>query len=294
MSYIVRRPGRARMRRLGDDSANDGSDTPIQTPFFTIADLYENDLGASPNFAALAQAPSVAGVILKATQGLSYSPAWFQNNWPAARGASPSRYGSSWFRGCYHFGVPTASGSDQADYLLAAVASAGGWDSGDMAAIWDLEGAAWTAPQQVVDISSDFSARIKAETGKAPWLYSGSTIASMGITDHMGFGNLWTTHLDTGAAGYAQNQIGLWQYAGDGILYDPTTSSYGFPTTIPGWGSTDMSVVMDGGQPATDIGTVQSILTGGGSISTTTLLIGGALLLLGIALSRGGYFGEGR
>lgn len=281
MSYLVR-------QALGDIAqvADSG-------PYF-LPDIYENDLGPAPNFDALAARSDVVGCILKATQGVSYSPAWFATNWPRVQLAGGDRYGGSWFRGAYHFGTPAASGSDQADYLLSAIDNAGGWDDGDMLPAWDLEGKGWSSKQQVVDISSQFSQRIRALTGKTPLLYAGSLIRDMGITDHMGFSQLWTPQIDMQAAAWSVSDYALWQYAGDGGRgYDlrmnyPASGSMAFPLTIPGWGGTDMNVVMDGGMPANDIGTVKSILTGGSSLTVPLILGAGALLLYFLSRHRHG------
>lgn len=281
MSYAMTMP--AKPFGLGDvEVAGSG-------PYF-IPDIYEQDLGPSPNFGALAADSRMVGCILKATQGIGYSPAWFTANWPRVKDAGGSRYGDSWFRGCYHFGTPSASGADQADYLLAAVDRAGGWDDGDMVPAWDLEGSAWNSNQQIVDISSAFAARIQSRLGKTPLLYAGSLIRDRGITDHMGFARLWSPQINMAAANWSIDQYALWQYAGDGGKgYDlranyPQSGSMGFPLTVPGWGGTDMSVVMDGGMPATSISAVRSVLIGSGGL--LPVLIGAGLLAIGYVLAR--------
>ncbi len=231
-------------------------------PYF-IADIYAQDLGPAPNFAALAAYPQMIGCILKATQGVQYAPQWFTDNWPRARAAGGSRYGTSWFRGCYHFGMPNTNGAVQADFCLAAVNRAGGLTPDDMPIAWDLEGSAWSSSQQVIDVSSQFAARIKQQTGKTPVLYSGATIRDKGITNRMGFAKLWTPHLDMSKAGWPLADYALWQYAGDGKWYNPALAPvYKFPTSIPGWGATDMNVVMDRGAVAQSISAAQRILAG--------------------------------
>lgn len=264
-------------------------------PFF-IPDIYENDLGALPNFTALAADPRMVGCIIKATQGVSYSPAWFMMNWARVRSAGGARYGDSWFRGCYHFGTPAATGAAQADYFLAAVDLAGGWDDGDTVPAWDLEGSAWTSNQQIIDISSAFAARIKQQIGKTPLLYAGSLIRDRGITDHMGFERLWSPQINMAAANWTVGQYALWQYAGDGGRGYDLRSNYAqsgamsFPLTVPGWGGTDMNVVMDGGMPARSIGDVKSILTGRGGGLLPILLGGAGLIALGLMSARDGGF----
>jgi hypothetical protein len=239
-------------------------------PFF-VADLYANDLGPTPNFAALAADPRIVGVILKATQGTYYAPGWLMANWPRARAVG--------IRGAYHFGDPNSSGTAQADFFLSAMATAGGLTDGDMPAIWDLEGAVWSSNQQIIDVSSAFAARILQRTGRSPLLYTGATVRDRGITDRMGFDGIWTPHLDMSRAGWRLADYKLWQFAGDGRLYDPTSAVYGFPTQIPGWGGTDMSVVMDGGVFASSRAAAERVLVGGWGL-TPWLLLGAAAALL--------------
>jgi hypothetical protein len=254
-------------------------------PFF-LPDVYSEDLGPLPNFTALAQQPRIVGCILKATQGVSYAPNWFTVNWPRLRAAGGGRYGSSWFRGCYHYGVPSASGAAQADFVLAAIQRAGGWNAdGDMPPAWDLEDGSnklWTSvasKQQVCDISSQFAERIKSRLGRAPILYTGATWRGYGITSDCGFSQMWSSHLDKMAPyGWPNARYALWQYAGDGKFYNPATAVYGFPLAIPGWGATDMNVVMDGGRMAGSISAVRSVITGSSPLAAV-LLLGAAAAL---------------
>lgn len=248
-------------------------------PYF-VPDIYALDLGAAPNFSALTSRADMVGVILKATQGVQYAPQWFVDNWPRARAAAGGRYGSTFFRGCYHFGMPTSTGTAQADYCLNLVDAAGGLASGDLPVAWDLEGSAWSSSQQIVDISSQFAERVRARTGKVPVLYTGAAVRDRQITAKMGYAKLWTPHLDMSKAGWALKDYALWQYAGDGKLYNPASAIYNFPLSIPGWGATDMNVVMKNGAFATSMSDVTSALVGGLSL----LLFAGAAALAYFAL----------
>jgi hypothetical protein len=243
-------------------------------PFF-MTDLYAGDM-TNPNFLAVASYPNMVGVVLKATQGTQYHPQWFTDNWPRALAAGGPRYGSSWFRGAYHFGVPTVNGATQADYFLDFIDKAGGLSFGDLPPIWDIEGAAWTSRQQIIDISSQFATRVIMRTGRAPILYAGALLRDTPVTSRMGFGKLWTPHLDMTKAGWPLTDYAMWQYAGDGKLYDPASAKYGFPLNIPGYGGEDMSVVLDNGQIARDLGRVRTILTGqtaGAGLSSNEILL---------------------
>lgn len=249
-------------------------------PFF-VPDI--SAYQTSVNFAAITARNDIAGVILKATQGMQYAPAWFVENFPRARAAAGARYGSTFFRGVYHFGMPNWRGDQQADYCMAHIQRAGGLGSGDMPIAWDLESSSnttWTSVQQIVDISSQFSERIKQHTGKQATLYAGSLIRDKGIKHHMGFGKLWTPHLDMSKAGWSLSQYALWQYAGGNGFYNPAYSAYGFPLVIPGFigggqVQTDMNVVMKNGAFASSMSDVSSALVGGLSL---TLLLGAAAL----------------
>ena len=238
-------------------------------PFF-VPDIYAQDLGATPNFGALAARSDIIGVILKATQGRQYAPQWFVDNWPRAKVAG--------MRGVYHFGMPNWSGESQADFMMDLVDRAGGLASSDMAPAWDLEGAAWTSSQQIIDISSGFATRIKQRTGKTAILYTGATVRDRSITNRMGYEKLWTPHLDMSRAGWPLKDYTLWQYAGDGKLYNPASAAYGFPLAIPGWGATDMNVVMSGGTFANSRMGAESALSGGLPLAALGLLGGAALL----------------
>lgn len=238
---------------------------------FLVPDIYSKDLGALPNFAALAADSRVVGCTLKATEGTHYAPDWFIQNWNRARVAG--------VRGAYHYGRPTSSGAAQADFFLGHVERAGGFTSSDMAPSWDLEeGAGWSSPQQIIDVSSGFAARVRERTGKDAILYTGMTVRDRSITDHMGFGKLWTPHLDMSKAGWSLSQYALWQYAGDGKLYNPASAAYGLPTSIPGWGATDMSVVMENGSFVSSADRARDVLTSGLGLASF-LLLGAAATL---------------
>lgn len=240
-------------------------------PFF-VPDVYSEDLGSVPNFGALAQRADIVGVILKATQGITYAPSWFTQNWSRAKVAG--------IRGCYHFADPYSAGWQQADFVLAHVQRAGGLTDDDMPIAYDLEGSAWSSSQQIVDVASSFSARIKQSTGRAPILYTGAAVRDRGITNKMGFSSLWSPHLDMSKAGWPLSSYVLWQYAGDGKLYNPASAVYGFPLAIPGWGATDMNVVMDGGVFASSRSRAQQIVRGGGWGAFEIGLAAGGIALL--------------
>lgn len=232
-------------------------------PFF-VPDIYQLDIGPTPNFAAIANRSDMVGVILKSTQGVQYAPQWFIDNWPRAKVCG--------VRGTYHFGMPTTSGYAQADFCMNLVDRAGGLASTDMPIAWDLEGSAWSSAQQIVDISSQFAERIVQRTGRTPILYTGATVRDRQITNKMRYAKMWTPHLDMSKAGWPLSSYVLWQYAGDGKLYNPASAVYGFPLAIPGWGATDMNVVMKNGTWASSRSEAISVLAGGLDLFTMLLL----------------------
>ncbi|HSX22283.1 MAG TPA: GH25 family lysozyme [Gaiellaceae bacterium] len=269
-------------------------------PFF-IPDLSSWE-GNSPNFDAIAADSRMVGCLIKSSQGLGpgvrpdlgHSLTWFKDNWPRVAAAGGSRYGTSWFRGLYHYASTAATGAAQADYVLQTVERAGGWAFGDLPPAWDLEGAEWTSRQQIVDISSQFAERIRSRYGRAPILYTGSIWRKFGVTDAAGFASIWTTHMDLMAPfGWPNDKVILHQYVGDGKYWNPssTPAKLGYPTSVLGLSAkVDMNVVMDGGTPATSIERVRAVLTSGrpgaaerGGVSTP-LLIGAAAGLAALGL----------
>ncbi len=267
-------------------------------PYF-IPDLSSWE-GALPNFDAIAATPSMVGCIIKSSQGVSpgvslahgHSPLWFQLNWPRVRAAGGNRYGRDWLRGCYHYGEPTPSGGDQADYMLAAVDRAGGWGDGDLPPAWDLEGAAWTSAQQVIDVSSQFAERVARRLNRPPILYTGSVWRKLGIRVPAGFDKLWTPHPALMVPfGWPAARIALHQYVGDGAYWDPggVPAQLNYPTSVHGLDAKiDMNVVLDEGAPATSIERVREVLVGRGSFIPATrgrrwipLAVGAGLFLAG-------------
>lgn len=267
--------------------------------------------GNAPNFGAIAAAPNMVGCIIKSSQGLGpgvsvengHSLTWFKDNWPRVAAAGGARYGTSWFRGLYHYASPTASGEAQADYVLTTVERAGGWAFGDLPPAWDLEGSLWSSRQQIIDVSSSFAARIRSRLGRPPILYTGSIWRKYGANEKAGYGALWTTHMDLMSAfGWSNASVILHQYVGSGKYWNPSgqPAKLGYPTSVPGMDTAvDMNVVMDGGSPATSIERVRAILMGTGGplaergvsrgVSTPLIIgVGAGLVALGLMIASAG------
>ena len=217
-----------------------------------IVDCYELDLNGMPKWSLLASLGMPwCGGIVKATQGVGYSPGWFANNWRAIRIADEVRYGETWFRGCYHYLKFNLPGAAQADYYLRAVTNAGGWSVGDLWPIVDVElggdkdSNRNASKQQVIDCTSAFSRRVKAVTGRDIMLYGNGAMRDLGINDRMGCSWLWLPRYTETLpatiyerAGWTVEQLVAWQYSGDGVGVLP-----GYPMSPPGFGRVDTSVI---------------------------------------------------
>jgi lysozyme len=124
----------------------------------------------------------VAGVIHKATQGLSYTDPTYSSRRPQALAA-----GLMW--GAYHFGDDN-DGVKQADYFLS-VTNPGPTDL----LVLDFEqnysnGVA--VPSMTLDQAEQFVTRIQSVTGRYPGLYSGSYIKQLlGSTSNAVLANCW-------------------------------------------------------------------------------------------------------
>lgn len=214
-----------------------------------IFDVYsEDDIGP---FEAAAGDPRCVGGYLKASEGVNYAPAWFVDNWTKLRAAAPERHGVSWFRGAYHFLRAREDGGDQADAFVAQLARAGGLAGGDFAPMVDVEleehtgGNMTASAQQWIDTTSAFAERVKALLGRPVVLYANTVLHERSITDHMGCEWLWparyTATLPRSVyedVGWSRWELFAWQYAGDG-----SGSLAGYPTSIAGFGTVDLSVM---------------------------------------------------
>jgi GH25 family lysozyme M1 (1,4-beta-N-acetylmuramidase) len=221
----------------------------MTNPIFV--DVYKGDLKGKPNWAAVFADLRIAGAIIKATEGLSYGPDWFDVNWKAlAPDAAGQRPG--FLRGAYHFLRFDLDGKAQADFYLKIVNRGGGFLPGDIIPIVDVELASERHPnhnasaQQVIDSTSAFSARLK-ELGYGPvMLYGNGAMRTLKINNRMGCDWLWIPRYTKALpplvyerAGWTLDQIALWQYCGDGV-----GSLADYPTRIEGFGEVDISVAM--------------------------------------------------
>lgn len=216
-----------------------------------IVDAYVGD-GPKDWRALAAAGPPWHGAVIKATQGTYYDGGrWFAENWSALELVGRDR--DDWYRGAYHYLDARLDGREQAEYFLRVVDRAGGWQTGDLWPMVDVERAGQRADingWRVVEVACSFSRAIVDRLGRMPTLYGGSWLAELGITSRMGCGRLavarYTPTLPSSVyerIGWAREQLMLWQYCGDGLALLP-----GYPTSAPGCGKVDISaLVLPGG-----------------------------------------------
>lgn len=245
---------------------------PDRAGRFLTVDVYPYDLGGKPKWSTLAHASDdvneYVGAILKATDGLheielkgsSFETlsAWFAFHWPRVKAAGGERYGIDWFRGAYHFLRFDQDGARQADHHLQVIKSVGGYEAGDFLPIVDVELGGPKHPnhhasaQQVIDCTSAYAARIKDLTGRRVMGYWRGATRDLHITSKMGADVMWnpsyTPRIEMHglAPTWQLDEIGLWQYSGDGEM-----ALEGYPRDIPGFGRPDISVYIDGDRKPT-------------------------------------------
>lgn len=211
-----------------------------------LVDCYELD--GPKDWAALAAAGAPwCGAILKASQGTYYRPHWFAEQLAQVIAVGRARCGVDWFFGGYHYLDMSLDGTAQADYFLSAFAGAALDQAGMLWPMVDVERGGQRSPsltkQRVQDVTGAFAARVIAALGRAPTLYGGELLAALGITDHMGCGRLAIARYAATLPHDVVSRIGwpspwLWQYCGDGEAY-----LAGYPSTAPGCGKIDISVL---------------------------------------------------
>jgi Glycosyl hydrolases family 25 len=227
-------------------------------PPYLIVDQYSGDSGMNPPWATLVNRPEFYGAIIKAWEGPRFNDGgWFAHNWPAVKDAGGSRYGTSWFRGAYLFLKFNTSGADQAAAYLKAIDDAGGWDSGDIMPIVDVELGGPTnsnrqaSKQQVIDCVGECAQALKSELDCRVMLYGRGAMRDLGIVDKMGCDVVWNPSytqrmVRNGLDAFELEEIVLWQYCGDNVGY-----LAGYPTKVSGFNKIDISVFIKGAQSPT-------------------------------------------
>jgi GH25 family lysozyme M1 (1,4-beta-N-acetylmuramidase) len=232
-----------------------------------ITDIYSGE--GAPKWADFMASSTFSGVILKATDGVSFGPArsWFVPQWQAARSAAGANYRQTFFLGAYHWLEFYDNPEQQADYYCSIIDQVG-WGAGDMLPIVDVEfGSDGPKPapnyrasvdrnaKLVIDCTSRYAARIKQNLGSDTRvvLYSGQVLRELKINDHMGCDYLWMAQYGVSkpnldelySLGWTDQQIVMWQYT-DGSASNNKTKSPQLPDNVPGMGPRDCSVFRDG------------------------------------------------
>lgn len=235
----------------------------MTSPLFV--DVYAGDVDGRPNWKLLASLGAPwCGAIVKATEGTWYSPDWFTTQWRALRTCAGGRYGADWFRGAYHFLRFAVDGAKQADFYLQAIEFAGGWSTGDVWPIVDVElgheGNAHVprnpnqdaSRPQIIDCTTAFAERVSAQTGRRVMLYGNGAFRDKHITGEvviageLGCSYLWLPRYTPTLPreiyermGWTLDELVLWQYSGDGDSH-----LEGYPSSPPGFGKVDVSALV--------------------------------------------------
>ena len=229
-----------------------------------LVDLYSMDVGGKPNWQAVVDAADFVGSIIKATESTTFDVTWFKKNWLDLKTIGGDRYGTTWFRGAYHFLKFNVSGRDQANFYLRTIDSAGGFDVGDIIPIVDVElghdgkpdpvtgkvherNSNWDASaQQIINCTSEWAGWVKEKTGQQVMLYGNGAMRDKSISDKMGCDWLWIPRYTAvlprkiyERAGWSLPEVAMWQYCGDG-----TGALDGFPLEVEKLGKVDISVVL--------------------------------------------------
>lgn len=230
----------------------------LQPLFF---DTYEGDY-SHLDLAKILADRLYYGVLIKATEGNYYAPAWFRNYWQPIKNIAGDRYGKTWFRGAYHYLKFNIDAKVQADFFLKLVDKAGGWDVGDFWPVVDAElgndGAEGghrdsnndASAQQIIDCTSLWAQTVKQATGRQVMLYGNGAMRDKGITSRMECDWLWFPRYTTTLPeekylkeGWTLDRLVMWQFYGDG-----SEELKNYPKVSPMGRQGDISVmVMDGG-----------------------------------------------
>lgn len=270
-------------------------------PYFLV-DYYHGDFDDKPApIEAVVAAPHFVGAIIKVTDGIAGpNDKWARTEWQRVRAAGGSRYGTSWFRGAYHYLRTKRPGAQQADHYLDLIESAGGWGPGDIVPAMDIEkgssGDNATNVADVVRCAHEFTARIRERTGMPTMNYARGAMRDLKINDKLGCDRAWNAAYtypmetngllprDPGGAvnsapgPFTLDDIVLWQYCGDGDSAHPT-----YPNGVAGFGKEDISVFLDGARKPTLARLRERLLRKGPQLGELAVAVG-----LGAALAWAG------
>ncbi len=161
---------------------------------------------------AMVKASGIDFAFMKATEGTTFVDPEFAANWKAAGDAGV-------IRGGYHFFHPMDDPAAQADFF---VATAGVPGTGDLPLALDLETTDNVSNAEVASATAAFLARVQADSGRVPVVYTSerfwSTFAgpATGFDQYALWDAQWTTACPNMPA--AWTDWGFWQYSSTGTV----------------------------------------------------------------------------
>jgi lysozyme len=194
-------------------------DPPVITPSSSLPGIDVSEYQGVVDWAQVA-ASGVKVVLVRASQGTRILDKRVIANWPAVKQAGLTRL-------AYHFAEPAVSVGPQAeaDWFIAQVTKAGGFAPGDgaMLDVEDWDGVLSDYPGSLTEWILAWLARVRIVTSITPFLYvSPSVLQEYGLTDaRLAAYPLHLADWDLPAPPAAPapwKQLGLWQYANDGVV----------------------------------------------------------------------------
>jgi lysozyme len=122
----------------------------------------------------------------RVSDGLSYPDNKFASNWPAMKSAGI-------VRGAYQYFRPSADANAQADLMLDKIKAAGGLQPGDLPPVLDLETDSGLAASVVVARAKTWLAKVEAQTGVKPIVYTAAFMSNVIGTSFSGY-TLWVAN----------------------------------------------------------------------------------------------------
>jgi lysozyme len=157
----------------------------------------------------------MAFAFAKATEGTSVSDSMFAVNWPGIKNAGL-------VRGAYHFFHASKDATDQANYFLDAVQSAGGFLPGDLPPVIDFENSSLDGLSNPA-VQSGVSAWLQAvasKTGVTPMIYTAHSVGNQYLAGQFGSYPLWIANYGVVSPSLPQGWTNwqFWQYSQSGSV----------------------------------------------------------------------------
>jgi lysozyme len=185
----------------------------------------------------------------KATQSTDYKDSQFAANWSGMKAHGI-------LRGAYHFldTTPGVSGTSQADYYLAEVASAGGFATGDLPPMldWELQASGTTVSDATTN-AQEFIAEIKLKTGMPTIIYTYPDYWNNTLGNPSGFtsDSLWVANYGVTCPELLAPWTSwvIWQYSATGTVNGVTGGSSGMVDLDEFNGTLSQLQMIAGGTP---------------------------------------------